>query len=80
MSKGCRMLGCTLHRMIAMIALAKSIILFACFALTFGSAGDSMAQARPPQILYISRDYLKADAVAANRKLEIISSRTPRLT
>ena len=31
---------------------------------------DSMAQARPPQILYISRDYLKADAVAANRKLE----------
>jgi hypothetical protein len=29
-----------------------------------------MAQARPPQILYISRDYLKADAVAANRKLE----------
>jgi len=64
------MLGCTLHRMIAMIALAKSIILFACFALTFGSAGDIMAQARPPQILYISRDYLKADAVAANRKLE----------
>jgi hypothetical protein len=29
-----------------------------------------MAQARPPQILYISRDCLKADAVAANRKLE----------
>jgi len=29
-----------------------------------------MAQTRPPQILYISRDYLKADAVAANRKLE----------
>ena len=29
-----------------------------------------MAQARPPQILYIARDYLKADAVAANRKLE----------
>ena len=29
-----------------------------------------MAQVRPPQILYISRDYLKADAVAANRKLE----------
>jgi len=29
-----------------------------------------MAQARPPQILYIARDYLKADAVASNRKLE----------
>jgi len=29
-----------------------------------------MAQARPPQILYVSRDYLKADAVAENRKLE----------
>ena len=29
-----------------------------------------MAQARPPQILEISRDYLKPDAVAANRKLE----------
>jgi hypothetical protein len=53
-----------------MIALAKCLMLFACFALTLGSATDSMAQARPPQILYISRDYLKADAVAANRKLE----------
>jgi Skp family chaperone for outer membrane proteins len=53
-----------------MIALAKCLILFACFVLTLGSATDSMAQARPPQILYISRDYLKADAVAANRKLE----------
>jgi hypothetical protein len=29
-----------------------------------------MAQARPPQILEIYRDYLKPDAVAANRKLE----------
>lgn len=29
-----------------------------------------MAQACPPQILFISRDYLKADAVAANRQLE----------
>ena len=29
-----------------------------------------MAQARPPQILEISRDYLKPDAVAENRKLE----------
>jgi hypothetical protein len=29
-----------------------------------------MAQARPPQILEISRDYLKPDSVAANRKLE----------
>jgi Skp family chaperone for outer membrane proteins len=53
-----------------MIPLAKCLILFACFALALGSATDSMAQARPPQILYISRDYLKADAVAANRKLE----------
>jgi hypothetical protein len=53
-----------------MIALAKCLILFGCFALALGSATDSMAQARPPQILYISRDYLKADAVAANRKLE----------
>jgi hypothetical protein len=53
-----------------MIALAKCLILFACFALALGSATDSMAQARPPHILYISRDYLKADAVAANRKLE----------
>jgi Skp family chaperone for outer membrane proteins len=53
-----------------MIALTKCLILFACFALALGSATDSMAQAHPPQILYISRDYLKADAVAANRKLE----------
>jgi Skp family chaperone for outer membrane proteins len=53
-----------------MIALAKCLILLACFALTLGSATDSMAQVRPPQILYISRDYLKADAVVANRKLE----------
>jgi hypothetical protein len=29
-----------------------------------------MAQARPPQILEVSRDYLNPDAVAANRKLE----------
>ena len=29
-----------------------------------------MAQARPPQILEVSRDYLKPDAIAANRKLE----------
>ena len=29
-----------------------------------------MAQARPPQILEVSRDYLKPDAVTANRKLE----------
>ena len=29
-----------------------------------------MAQARTPQILEVSRDYLKPDAVAANRKLE----------
>jgi hypothetical protein len=53
-----------------MIAAAKSLIVFACFALTLGSATDRMAQARPPQILEIYRDYLKPDAVAANRKLE----------
>ena len=29
-----------------------------------------MVQDRPPQILYIARDYLKPHAVAANRKLE----------
>lgn len=29
-----------------------------------------MAQARPPQILEIYRDYLKPDAIPANRKLE----------
>ncbi|HXO36531.1 MAG TPA: hypothetical protein VN901_29670 [Candidatus Acidoferrales bacterium] len=29
-----------------------------------------MAQTRPPQILEISRDYLKPDVIAANRKLE----------
>ena len=51
-----------------MIASAKCLIVFACFAL--GNETGSMAQARPPQILYIARDYLKADAVAANRKLE----------
>jgi hypothetical protein len=52
------------------MTLAKYLILLACFALRLGSATDSMAQNRPPQILYISRDYLKADAVAPNRKLE----------
>ena len=31
---------------------------------------DSMAQARPPRILEVYRDYLKPDAVAANHKLE----------
>ena len=45
-------------------------MLISCFAVVLGLVTDSMAQARPPQILYISRDYLKADAVAANRKLE----------
>ena len=53
-----------------MIAFAKCRILFACFALTLGSATASMAQTRPPQILEISRDYLKPDVIAANRKLE----------
>ena len=53
-----------------MIALGKHLILLACFALTLGSATVSMAQARPPQILEIYRDYLKPEAVAANRTLE----------
>ncbi len=53
-----------------MIALGKHLILLACFALTLGSATVSMAQARPPQILEIYRDYLKPGAVAANRSLE----------
>jgi hypothetical protein len=53
-----------------MIALAKCSMLLSYFALILGVATDGIAQARPPQILYISRDYLKTDAVAANRKLE----------
>jgi hypothetical protein len=39
-------------------------------ALMFGFNMISMAQARPPQVLEIYRDYLKPDAVAANRRLE----------
>ena len=39
-------------------------------ALTFGINMISMAQARPPQILEIYRDYLKPGTVAANRRLE----------
>lgn len=35
-----------------------------------GECHDSMAQSRPPQILEIYRDYLKPEAVAANRRLE----------
>ena len=54
MSKICRVLGC-------------SFILFAWLALT---SMESMAQARPPQILEVYRDYLKPEAVAANRRLE----------
>jgi hypothetical protein len=53
-----------------MIALAKCCMLLSYFALILGVATDSMAQARPPQILEIYRDYLKPEAVAANRKLE----------
>ena len=45
-------------------------MLLYCSALTLVVTVDSMAQTRPPQILFVSRDYLKADAVAANRKLE----------
>jgi hypothetical protein len=55
--------------MIAMIATPKCVMLLSCFA-ALGVVTDSMAQARPPQILEISRDYLKPDAVAENRKLE----------
>jgi len=40
------------------------------FAVALGVVTDSMAQVRPPQILEIYRDYLKPDAIAANRKLE----------
>ena len=39
-------------------------------ALMLGFNMVSMAQARPPQILEIYRDYLKPEAVAANRRLE----------
>jgi hypothetical protein len=53
-----------------MIAFGKYLILSTCSALALGSATDRMAQSRSPQILYISRDYLKADGVATNRKLE----------
>jgi hypothetical protein len=53
-----------------MIATPKCLILFSCFAVALWGVTDSIVQARPPQILYISRDYLKADAIVANRKLE----------
>ena len=53
-----------------MVTTAKCVMLLSSFAVASWSVTDNMAQARPPQILYISRDYLKADAVAANRKLE----------
>ena len=53
-----------------MIATAKCLILLSCFGFGLGVVTHSMAQARPPQILNIARDYLKVDAVAANRKLE----------
>ena len=56
--------------MIAMIATPKCVMLLSCLAVALGVVTDSMAQARPPQILEISRDYLKPDAVAENRKLE----------
>ncbi len=56
--------------MIALIADAKPLMLLSCFALTLGVATESVAQNRPPQILEIYRDYLKPEAVAANRRLE----------
>ena len=54
----------------AMIAFWKYLLLLACLDLTIGGATASMEKAHPPQILEIYRDYLKVDAVAANRKLE----------
>jgi hypothetical protein len=56
--------------MIAMIATPKCVMLLSCLAVVLGVVTDSMAQARTPQILEVSRDYLKPDAIAANRKLE----------
>jgi hypothetical protein len=56
--------------MIAMIASPNSVMLLSGFAVALGVVTDNVAQARPPKILEISRDYLKPDAVAANRKLE----------
>ena len=53
-----------------MTVMAKCRILLSCFALTLGLVAESNAQARPPQILEVYRDYLKPDAVAANRQLE----------
>ena len=55
--------------MIAMIV-TKCVMLLSCVAVALGVVTDSMAQARPLQILEVSRDYLKPDAIAANRKLE----------
>jgi len=53
--------------MIAMNSKTKWLILL---ALMCGFTMVSMAQARPPQILEIYRDYLKPEAVVANRRLE----------
>ena len=53
-----------------MRSLSKCLTLLSSSALTLGVAMESMAKARPPQILEIYRDYLKPEAVAANRKLE----------
>jgi len=53
-----------------MTATAKYLMLLSYLALKLGVAMESKTQARPPQILEIYRDYLKPDAIAANRKLE----------
>jgi hypothetical protein len=37
-------------------------MLLSCVAVALGVVTDSMAQARPPQILEVSRDYLMPDA------------------
>jgi hypothetical protein len=53
-----------------MVAMNSTIKCFIPLALMLGVNMASMAQARPPQILEIYRDYLKPEAVAANRRLE----------
>ena len=53
-----------------MTARTKRLILHSGLVLMLGVNVASMAQGHPPQILEIYRDYLKPEAVAANRKLE----------
>jgi len=53
-----------------MNARRKCLVLLFSLAIMLGIDRRSLGQARPPQILEIYRDYLKTDAIAANRKLE----------